>query len=405
MVPTTCPPTPLGARNDLFGWVSNSPAGEIDVQTTHDYGCTAVKKCPGVLVPATNAIAGGSAYDPRFQAAWSSDGINLSLDGLRNCDLICRGVAVRILGATSVVSGLAVHDSAQRLYQLETVPGAFGVVTYDIKDPKTTCFQAIDRCTGKTVTANGVAGGLAYDEGRGLLFLSTSEPGAATWSHFIHVFRAAAPCQPVCRWQITGNCMTTLGPVTGLAYDNCASMLYATDGIQVLEIAVGDPTQCQFRSARCCSAVARYRGLALTSGWTLEHIGRNCLLKPCASCPNMYLRTTGGDPSLGNTSFGLQLVNAPGGPGQFAGLYLRVGGCTAGFPLFCSSFHAYPGVGPFITPLVGASCSGTATWPLPIPPVAAYCGIKLCAQALVICQSSPGTGVGVSNALQFPITN
>ena len=71
---------------------------------------------------------------------------------------------MRILGSSSRVSGLAVSDVDSRLYQLETVPSLFAIMTYDIKSPQTACFRRLAACTGRTQGPQGVAAGLAYWE-------------------------------------------------------------------------------------------------------------------------------------------------------------------------------------------------------------------------------------------------
>ncbi|MFQ5506584.1 MAG: hypothetical protein ACE5F1_17580, partial [Planctomycetota bacterium] len=278
------------------------------------------------------------------------------------------------------------------------------------KTSASACVRFLSRCTtGRTVTVTGLAAGLAYDEARDLLYISTSERLATgALDHYILVARAANPCVPICKFKIPPtNCLSASRLVTGLAYDACKSLLYATDGVVHLELAVVDPLKCAFRPGRCCKASGPYRGLALIPGWVLRHFGKSCLTKPCPSCPTMQLVTAGGDPSLGNPVFRLSLQEAPGGaPPKFAVVFLRVGGCTPGLPIFCGTFHAFPGIGPFVVPIVGAGCAGVANFPLPIPPSTIFCGQRLCAQDVIICPSSitPLPGVGLSNALDFIIT-
>ena len=407
-VATTCPPAALTPFNSLVGWVDGTPNGSVFTQQTPSQGCKFIDRCPTVLTKASTPWAGGSGYDPRFQATWSSDGITIELRSLRDCKVICRGKATLILPNTgSRVSGLAVNDSRSRLYQLETAPGFFGIVVYDISDPKKSCFKIISKCTGKTLTPKGTAGGLAFDEARRVLFIGTSEPTSAGNTHHILVTSAASPCVVRCRYQIPSNCLDPKRLLSGLAYDCCPKRtLYVTDGARNLELATGDSTRCQFTPGRCCPASGPYRGLAMIPGWTLKHVGKNCLGKPCPSCPNMYMGTSGGDPSLGNPDFSLDLVNAPGGlPTKFAILYLRVGACGPGLPIFCGAFHPLPfHLGPFVVPISGAGCNGFAKVPLPIPALDALCGLKLCSQYLILCPSAAGLGVGLSNAIEFRIT-
>ena len=371
------------------------------MQGTHIEGCKLVKKCPKVLGTASTAWAGGTGYDPRFQAVWSSDGINMELRGIKACNPICRGTAVRVLGATSRVSGLAVNDSRSRLFQLETIPGTFAIVTYNIRSPKKDCFVRTAACKANTLTQRGLATGLAYDETRDVIYIATSEATSTGFAHFILVVRAASPCKIVCKWQIPGTCLTSKTIVTGLAYDDCTSpMLYVTNGINHLEVAVGSATSCSFKAGKCCTASGRYRGLALIPGWTIRHVGKPCLTKPCLNCNQMHMSTFGGDPSLGNPAFGVELVQAPAG--SLAGMFLRIGGCNAGFPYLCGSFHAFPfHAGPIILPITGSGCNGRAAINLPVPANNVFCGLRICFQSIVVC---PKGGSGVSDAIDFVIT-
>ena len=115
------------------------------------------------------------------------------------------------------------------------------------------------------------------------------------------------------------------------------------------------------------------------------------------------MTTAGGDPSLGNLGFQIQLVNAPAG--ARAGLFLGLG-CTPGFISACSTFHANPSLGPFVVPIGGVGCNGRAIWQLPLAANASACGLTLCAQDIVICPAAPNpSGIGLSDAIQFNITN
>jgi len=403
---TKCPP-----RSRLLGWVTSTPTGEIHVQETPDNACAIVKKCPNVLSPATTAAAGGTGYDPRWRGVWSSDGATIELTGIDKCDSICRGSPSLALTG-SQVSGLAVNDSRSQLYQLETVAGGFAITTYDIRDPKTSCFTRVASCTGRTLTATGVAAGLAYDEVRRLLYISTSEGTATTgFTHHILVTRADAPCNVICNFQIPNQCLSDKRVLTGLAYEGCKpDMIYATDGVKVLEIQVVSPDTCGFKVARCCDATGDYRGLATIPGFYAEPVGSSCLAAPCPTCPSMIATSSGGDPDIGNPNFGLELRDAPvGSPFNIGVLFLSAGQCGPGLPFSCGKVYAYPAnLGILPVAILGSTgCTGTAKYPLPltIPPTDAFCGVPICSQWLILCPASSGpAGIGLSNAFEFVIT-
>ncbi len=349
--------------------------------------------------------SGGTAYDPRFQATWSSNGTVIELRRVRDCKVLCSGKPTFNF-TNSTVSGLAVNDSRSRLYQLETIPGRFGIVVYDISRPTASCFKLLSKCIGNTLTQGGLACGLAYDESRDLLFIGTSEPVAiGGYDHYIVVADAKTPCRIMCKYKIP-SCLSRTLLLSGLAYDCCPTRtLYVTDGKNNLELlsAGGTTSPCTFKVGRCCPAASPYRGLAVIPGWKLTHKGRSCLGKPCASCTSMYMRTSGGDPSVGNPAFSLDLVNAPGG--SFGLLLLKGGPCGSGLPVFCGTLYAFPiGLGPFLAPITGSGCAGFAKFPLAIPPSPFLCHATLCAQYVVICPTKLGpVGIGLSDALEFTI--
>jgi len=239
-----------------------------------------------------------------------------------------------------------------------------------------------------------------------MLYIATSEKGTLGYAHSILGFAAKQPCVIRCKYAIKSTCLSSKRLLSGLAFYCCPKRtLYASDGLRNLEL-IATSTSCGFLAGRCCAAAGDYRGLAVTPGWTLTHLGKSCMSKPCRVCPNTYLATAGGDPSLGNPKFSLDLINAPTGSlPNFAVMYIRGAACSPGFPVFCGRFYPLPfHIGPLAAPISGSGCSGFARMPLPIPASANLCGLKLCTQYLILCPRAVGLpGIGLSNALQFQI--
>ena len=95
-------------------------------------------------------------------------------------------------------------------------------------------------------------------------------------------------CKPSCKIAITTCGTAKLGPITGLGYDSCRDMLYATDGKLTV---YGVVSNCQFKPVGCCPALGeKYTGLAVRPR-AAQSVGKSCTRKPCFSCPSTRNRT------------------------------------------------------------------------------------------------------------------
>ncbi|MFQ5505062.1 MAG: hypothetical protein ACE5F1_09740 [Planctomycetota bacterium] len=397
------------ATDHVIGWADlPSPAlsSSIDLQDI-DGGCKkAFRRCSTrTPVRAQAPYAGGTAYDPRYQTVWVSDGLVLAEYSVkpgivRTCLPRCKPFKAIRVNPSAFVSGLACADRKPRLFQLATAPGYMEVTVYDngggCPGMSTTC--------KRNLPPKAVAGGLAYDEVRDLLYVSVSTPlSTGGWSTLLWVAAGATPCQISCERPLF-NC--SKNPVTGLAYDACKRKLYATDGQVTQTVVVVDPKTCSLKSGACCQKQITpvWRGLAVVPGWTKKSLGSSCTAKPCPSCPGM-IASCAGDPGLGNT-FRYSLKNAPAP--SFAILVLKAGPCGPGFllpPPLCGRWFLLPSLVSFPPhTLTGpGTCSGTAHQGLPIPADRRLCGIVLCAQWFVLCRGATGLGLGLSNAIESPV--
>jgi len=396
--------TPLFPQDHLVGWVKPvAGSGVIHVQEPPAGNCKLVQRCAGVLNKPTYSWAGGTAYDPRFQAAWVSDGDLLSLRMIAPnvCKQLCLSKAFRALSPNqrAVVSGLAVNDRRSELWQLETTAGVYAVTRYSIGKAPNPCVVKIDHCIAKLPVANAFAAGLAFDEPRDLLYIAASfQVATGAYQHVILVNDRKKPCSSICMFRLPQSCLR--GMITGLTYDVCKRRLIATDGKFHQEIFVGDPYHCSMKVGSCCTAAGDYGGLGMIPGWKLATVGKPCMPRPCITCPGMGIGLSGGDPSLGNPNFSIDLNNAEGG--KLAILALKVGAAGVGFPVSCSRFYAFPWAATFVHVVPGVGCGNTAKQPLPVPTNPALCGFTLTAQWLLIC---PPFGLGMSDAAQFHFTN
>ncbi len=399
----------LAPSNRLVGWVhpgGSAKSGRIETQDA-DASCQSAKAlCNGVLWPAaTNG--GGSAYDPRHFSLWSSDGQRLEEWLLGSCKKLCT-VKPMIQYRGSYITGLAMADEERILWQLESQPGAYGLLPYDAR--KCPPVPLRGGCVQKLSNPRGIAGGLAYDEVRKLLYYAISEPGFTGYISTLYVAPAAMgkACAPICKLSLK-SCRVGWGAITGLAYDSCTQRLYITDGTETKILLAINPAKCQWKDLSCCKkqSSGRWMGLAVIPGWSQSAKGKPCIGKGCAFCPKLDLRLVGGDPSLGNRDFGIAVT---GGPlNSFGLLVLGSGPCTQGLrlPFFCGAL--YPALAP-LPPLLfpaaaltgSTQCSGSTTVPLPVPVIPSLCRQSFCAQWLVFCGSTSASGL--SQAVQFQFT-
>ena len=388
---------------------SPTATGFIDIQDVDNNCQAATTQCKTSFpVRAPVAYAGGTAYDPRYQTVWVSEGWTLSEFYAQNnplCKQRCKTRKASFANPQAYVSGLACADKKARLFQLATLPGYMEIAVYDNR-------QTTQRCPTKPVFCKrklkpkSIATGLAYDEIRDLLYINiaTAVSGGG-FSNLLWVSKASNPCQIICE-KAYYHCGK--GMVTGLAYSTCGQRLYATDGQITQPYVMLDPLHCKFKTGKCCKKQITpfWRGLAVIPGWKAVSSGSSCTQAPCPTCPSMKMFTSG-DPSLGST-FGIGLQDAPSG--AFAALYLKVATAGTGIPLpppFCGTWFAFPSVFSYpVATLPGpAPCGGKTLQSLPIPVNPNFCGIKVTSQYFVFCVSGSSFGLGLSNALTWTIAS
>lgn len=400
---------PIVSQDTLIGWAAPaapSTVGTLDVQSTQK--CPpATRVCPQILGQPQFSWAGGTAYDPRHQSVWVSDGAVLVEYQINGCKALCKQTPTLVLTspvAKSSVTGLAISDRRSLLFQLEMISGNLAIVTYNNKNcpplPISSCKMSMG--------GRDIAAGLAYDETRELLYFTISSLQASTntWQTVLYQAPYNKPCNPTCKWVIPTKCSTL--PVNGLTYDACSDMIYATDGQMTSQIQVVDPKACKFSLVACCKKqlTGDWRGLAVIPEWSIKRVGRPCIGKPCAACNNMVHLLAGGDSSLGNPDFALTLSNAPAN--QIGVCYIKIG--TAGPPIqppfLCGPFYAFPPAIFVVQVLPGAlPCGGLGNVPLPIPNTQKLCGLTLTSQWLVVCTQGSAFGFSLSNAVEFTLAS
>jgi hypothetical protein len=371
--------------------------------------CQPARMCTPILALPTTRAGGGTAYDPIRQVVWDTDGLQIASvtylsSGGGPCRIVCPAQPVPGLPAGAVATGLAFEEDGSGAGQLWCIDSAFQLQTFAW--PTRSCPGIGTRCSVANFmpTPNHLPGGLAISEANRTIFWSASDFSGGLANNWIFGCNLANPCQPVCRLQVTGCNGIPLGPITGLAFDDCIDTMYITDGRNVATAQYFPPSAvspCQLRITACCPATTvagTYYGLCVEPAHDTR-VGTNCLGAPCPPCPMLF--SAQGDASLGNNTFAYRLSGAP--PGATAFCMFNVGACTAGIPVLCGNFHVP------LSPIVlstavtaGGACAAQAFHPLPIPLAPNLCGIPISAQDIVICA---GGGFGLSNAVCTTISD
>lgn len=362
------------------------------VQQHNQLGCNLGPQCP-VPLSAPPFLAGASAWDGTSKTLWLSDGATLSSWDPDTCSIVCPPIPSL---SSAPTSGLTVVEASNTLYELDQS----GVIQqWNLGCPLTPG----PACTVASIIGSGWRyTSLAADELAGLMFIGAADP--VTGNSIIQVSQLATPCNPFSVIQLSPCGSAPLRLLTGLVTDNCAGTLYATDGYQTVEINYtfsAFPTiNFTYLQAGCCSLLPftptalPYAGLAIRprpAGIT----GNPCSTGACLPCVPQIIEES--DPIIGNPSYTISMVNAPGGAIAWVGFNL--GGCT-GFttiPPFCAPLRlpisgSLTIIGPVGTGGTVGSCDGivSSTGPIPLNP--ALCGVPFSAQGLVFCPSG-GTAV------------
>jgi hypothetical protein len=287
------------------------------------------------------------------------------------------------------------------MLQVESVAGTGAIVIYGMKG---TCPTFLSACKFPLQTPKHFAGAIAQDGRRGLVYVANSLFDVGTPDNRLYVFRRGdTSCTPLCNIEVK-TCLTGgLQAIRAMAYDECTDTIYISDGRQTSEqrVVFTPSSRCPIlRPVSCCPL--NHPAGEMWAGFDIEpthprRLGSGCTQRSCANCPNVTLSALG-DPTIGNSQFGLQIDNGP--TGSIGLVFLSPGPCTAGIPIGCGQF--LPALPPILLPpfgLAGAgACGGTGAVGLPIPNDYSLCNVLLCTQGIILCPGAP-VGIGLTNAL------
>ena len=360
--------------------------------------------CATLLAAPTAANAGGTAYDATRGVVWIANGLLLEAVDPVSCRVVCGPQSLPATGAGVRITGLAVVEAAGVML---VAASDNSILEYRLACPISTLVR---RCDATPALPSGHSiGGIATDDVGDLVAFSSSDfQNPAAPGNVIHVARRGAPCSPICRIPVPACGTTRLGPLTGVAFDPCRNVLWATDGSATVGLRIGGPALCgPVQQVQCCDfpGPGRFVGLAVAPSRATA-VGTNCTSQGCPNCPQMAHRSVG-DAALGNPSFALELVNAPAG--ARVAMWINAGPCNPGGPI------VPPFCGPVLVPIApppvvvslgtgpGLGCSGAVQVPLPIPLDPALCGGVLSSQCFGICTTGL-VGTFVSNCLSWQVT-
>ncbi|MCC6672695.1 MAG: hypothetical protein IT458_16645 [Planctomycetes bacterium] len=379
--------------------IGNTSAPSLLVRQS--LGTCNTQVCPlGLPAPALN-FHGGTAYEALRGNVWVSNGPLIQVVKPGTCAIFCPPFPAPGPGP---VTGLAVLEKQRRIYMSHQG----NVISWHALSCPV---SPIGSCPAP-VPAGSQIGGLALSDVKDLIFYSASVWAAGVpANNIVFVAPLQNPCTPICSFPVPLCGNNPMGPITGLAFDDCKFVLYATDGKQTVGLFVNvTAAGCNTQMVSCCpnTSGTPLIGLCLEAAHATSS-GASCTANPCPACPTMTAGTIG-DATLANPAFAITLSGAPSGGTAY--LVLNLGACSPpGLPIppFCGPLLVPLGApGPIVLggfPLAGTPpCGGGATVGLPIPPNPALCGFNLAAQWLVLCPAGGLLGTGVTNCITIPIS-
>lgn len=389
---------PAQTTPELIGITAATP-----LLRSRDMGSCAERACAPVGFPpmASHPAAGGSAYDPTRGGVWISDGTMIACSDPDDCRYLCPPLPLPLPRA--FVSGLAVNEIRGRLVVSDT---ASMIHVYPLSCP---LGAPLFSCPA-SVPSGHTIGGIATADVLDLVIWSSSDfSGAAPPGNLLYVAPFGRPCSPICSTPLPRCGGVAMGPIHGVAYDQCTRTVWVTDGFKTLGLTL-DPSTCALTPTHCCPAggTEPFIGLCvMPSRGTV--VGRACLHPACGPCTPTTGIGTVGDPAIGNPAFTVTLDGAPLGVPSW--LMLSLGGpCSSAGTRppapWCGLLHidlVLPPilVGP-VTTTGSSTCGGSASTTIPIPASLSLCGLHGCAQWIGICRG--GSGGLLSPALSFAIS-
>ncbi|MFY9343302.1 MAG: hypothetical protein WAT39_12475 [Planctomycetota bacterium] len=337
---------------------------------------------------------GGAAWDPVLSGAWISNGPTIAcVDD--NGNYLCAPVPSP---TPFPITGLECVEHLNELWATDT-RGNLARMTRTC--PPT--FLSLAN-TGVPWTANSGLSGLAVDEGNGLVFYTESD--FITWSTILHVATLANPTVQFFSFNVANwimPCSLPFRPAHGVAVDWAARRIYLTDGLQTISTYYWLPPNFLFGfGVNCCTLFTpdHLIGLAWRPGGATP-FGGPCANGTCTPCPMVHGLVN--DSNMGNLGFQLRLTNAQSG--GVALCHVSWGSCSSpgwNIPGLCGPLWTTTNTLTTLSALVlgPPGCNGTATFALPLPPIAIFGYPPVSSQCIELCPGG-GLNTAMSNCLDW----
>ena len=395
----------------LIGYAGNNASSLILRQNICN---TPFTVCTNAMAVLPDPFSGGLAFDPQRESVWHTQGTRLQELLVGNasgaqCRIPCTTGALRVLGGNSVVGGLTLDRERRILYQVESVPGAAAISRYRLNGA-TPCPTGVFQCRFQ-IPDTARTGAIALLRDPRLLVVSVTDSSPIAVNNILFVFRQDDPsCTPICRVEVPP-CPNggLLRAIRAMTYDVGNSTLLLSDGRQTLVARLIQlSTGCfALRPVSCCPTNAPngelYHGLDL-DGPAPRRLGTPCFSRPCTPCPNMT-HTATGIPLLGNPTYSLDIDRGPDNSLAFMVFAFGGGvpqpfGCGTLFPNIGGSIFLGP---QFLVPApLSNGCTGSTSFPLPIPLAPPLTGTIFTTQGLLVC---PAGGISLTNGLVHVISS
>lgn len=388
---------PAQTPQNLIGLTRTTP-----VLATADMTSCAIQSCVGGMGPAALPYAGGTAHDATTGITWVSNGTSFAGFDPRLCNTVCTLSGAPVPAGT-VLTGLACYEPQLIMFVADS---GNGITRLRLRTCPVTLFMP--RCLVTGLQPNHVIGGLAASDTLNLLFYSGSDWSGGAPNNYVYVATYNNPCTPACRFQVPNCGAVPMGPITGLGFDDCRSVLWLTDGRQIMGLVYNRVTCTATQVVQCCTPAGLtepFVGLCVNPSHATS-LGTSCTNLACTTCTQM-LHSTTGDPIVGNPAFYLKLDFAPAQ--QRGYIMINAGACNLGIglPPWCGQFRVPLGnvilQGP-ITLGGTTGCTGSSLINLQVPNNVTLCGLVMSSQYLVLCQTTSGIGTGMSNCLSWLVS-
>ena len=218
--------SPLLAQTkpNLIGLTRNVP-----MILSQDYSTCAVTRCLPVMPNslALPAYAGGTACDATNGGVWVTNGLVIGEFDPDACRTLCTPFPIPGMSPNVVATGLAYNENTAQMFVSDS--------QNNIHVFKIACgaMTQLSSCQTWPVSAgNPTIGGIATSDARGFVLYAGSLWSGAP-NNTLFIAKQTSPCAYFCKISVPSCGPVVLGPITGVAYDDCKDVCWCTDGQKI----------------------------------------------------------------------------------------------------------------------------------------------------------------------------